>query len=424
MNFRLKKDWTLGFKRICRKSTEVTNGLRVSDSWRSIGDVDVLMLCHDVNRALGLDGKAYSQILDPIRERFENEGFKVATIAHRWSTLSGNKAFGSPVTYNRAAFTYILADRVRSISRLRGLGSRTFAGSEHFWFELLRTCDPRLIVLLGAPPEVCSAAKHLGKIVVEPLHGFGYRKVPWGYDDLPDEWLPSIFIAFDDLSYSTFCDVFGTDRVFRARRDNLPVELREATQGDFQVSINVLVTLGWKTETGNKLVDITPKEMVTPELVDAVQLSARSIRWYFRPHPVVMRSHAFRHHRRQLSEFLHGNDNCHSVEQSSGSLDALLEDVHCHVTMFSETAYEASFRGISTLFLSPALMPGGCLEGTFKDLVDSGHAEIQPDFTGQQIVDWIQRQASTRRQAPVITDHQRASDVVMDIFGRAKPGRL
>lgn len=398
---------------------EVLVGLLRRDNWRKIPSVDVILMCHDVDRAYDVDGLPYSQLLDPIRQQLEEQGIVCATVAHRFSRLTGRRAWGNPLSINRASLINVFANRAERVMGRKTADDGASQRSIRFWERLLARSGAKLVLLIGAPPEVCAAANRLEIRVVELLHGFGYVRIPWGYEKREDSFRPTDFVAFDSLSLRVFSDHFSIERVSLACRNNSPKLTIASDKEKMNGAIRVLVTLGWKEDMGSGLAEVQVCDVVPEQIKNAIFLSRESITWLVRPHPVMMRERRFLQHRKFLELFVISQSNCTSLQQSTNALDAVLEGVRCHVTMMSEAAYEASFRGIPTLFLSSALEAGRSREGTFKDLVDSGDAEIQPDFSGQQIVDWALRRAAVVRGKPVTTERPLASDVVVEIFHRA-----
>ena len=67
---------------------------------------DILLFCHDASRGLNIAGKAYSPLLDSLREEFELNGYNCQSIAHVGSRLIGDKAYGNPTSFNKK---YLLA---------------------------------------------------------------------------------------------------------------------------------------------------------------------------------------------------------------------------------------------------------------------------------------------------------------------------
>ena len=156
---------------------EVLSGLKRRDSWRQLQSVDVILMCHDVDRAYDVDGLPYSQLLDPIRQQLEAHGIVCATIAHRYSVLTGKRAWGEPISINRASLINTIANRVEMVVRKKTADVAANRHSIRFWERLLTRSGAKGVLLIGAPPEVCIAARRSSVPVVELLHGFRHTSV-------------------------------------------------------------------------------------------------------------------------------------------------------------------------------------------------------------------------------------------------------
>lgn len=371
---------------------EVLRGIARRDTWTEIEQVDCLLFCHDVDRGFEENGVLSSILIDPVGDSLEWAGYKVSTIAHPWSRLVGDKSYRSPKSCNRGIFRSRLSERIKRLLRPSGIGT-TSSASEGFWTRMLGDSGARSILLIGCPPELCRAANRLGLPVIELLHGFGYRSLPWGYEARPRDSLPSHFVAFDDVSFETFVKSFGNNCVFRSiRPDSLPSTSHALTRAIFEpprYRKEALVTLGWQNHEGGRFVDFAPTEVVPTRVRMAIEGGDTRVRWYLRPHPVMMRSPSYSRHMRHLRSFVESNSTCATIEESTIELAQLLREVDCHITMFSEATYEAAFAGVPSLLLSRSLDPGGELHGNFSDLIHEGLAEIASDIHAHELVKWI-----------------------------------
>ena len=87
---------------ILKKIYNFSRDIKLDDSIYKIEKCDILFFCHDVDRSISLKGKAYSPLIDSIREDLEKRGLKCISISHPWSKLTGEKGFNSPVSINRS----------------------------------------------------------------------------------------------------------------------------------------------------------------------------------------------------------------------------------------------------------------------------------------------------------------------------------
>jgi len=95
-------------KVISFKLSNYIKNVRFDDTLNQLENCDILLFCHDADRSLTLDGKAYSPLLDSVREEFNHFGFKSVSIAHPWSVLTGQKAYSSPLSFNGSYFKWLV----------------------------------------------------------------------------------------------------------------------------------------------------------------------------------------------------------------------------------------------------------------------------------------------------------------------------
>lgn len=391
--------------------TEIMRGVRRRDTWKQLQVVDGLVLLHDVDRSTVNRGLPASPLIDPVAADLGARGVRVATLAHPWSCLTGPDAWGSPFSWNRTYLRLRLIDRVWFVERA-GRAERL----QDFWGDLLASRSVSFVLVIGAPEELCEAARSRGIPVIELLHGFGYHRLPFGYGERSANSLPTDFVAFDDVSFTTFAEKFGSSHVVRSTRSVKDEPLSHAVSRPLSSDVTALVTLGWKKPDRGRLVDVSPGEVIPQDIVRAISRGASGIRWMLRPHPVMLRRRRYSRHLTQFRRFISTNPTCGQFDESTAGLDDLLRTVDCHVTMFSETAYQASSAGIKTLLLSPALTHGGELEGTFADLVERGDAQISPGMEADEIIDWVRSHRRETRPAVDVGDLPDATQAVQCIL--------
>ena len=76
---------------------------------------DVLFFSHDVHRSIYLNGKAYSPLIDSLREELEAKSLNCQSILQPWSFLSRNKIHGESLNLN---FEYL---RIRILNKLQSI---------------------------------------------------------------------------------------------------------------------------------------------------------------------------------------------------------------------------------------------------------------------------------------------------------------
>lgn len=345
---------------------EVLRAIINRDTWSSLSGIDILVLCHDDNRALNLDGRAYSQLLDPVRTGLEEHGLVVETVAHRWSLLTGGKAWGNPISINRASFVNLVLDWLASLFNGRVGAEIPGRRSIGFWDRILKNSGARAIVVIGAPPELCVASHRVGVPIIEILHGFRFTEIPWGYDSRKVESLPTHIFALDSLSASTFRplksldikislvdhpSIHDTAKELQGRNglDRAPTEIRKDL-GDRKV---VLVALQWGYCAGESLAGRFSNGLFPDLLVRVINSSAERLKWVLRLHPVQVRQKSRYRKQIALVRGLQTLPNVLDMHYSQQPLPRLLADVDVLITPSSGTASEALLMGVPVVFFDP-----------------------------------------------------------------------
>lgn len=414
----------------------VSRGLLVRDTWRRIGQVDVLILCHDVDRALTVDGKAYSQLLDPVREELIGAGHAVGVVAHRFSVLTGDKAHGSPHSCNRANLVSAVANRLARVvpwmPRVDGMSARAIRFSE----KLLLLTEAKVVLLIGAPPELCIAGHRRGVPVVELLHGFRYDQIPWGYDERNAPALPSHILALDDRSLQTFRSL--SDRgvqSLRVRHPSLGLpsagKVVSRTNGEDPLisesqcrsrKTTVMVALQWGYCDGENNGGQFPNGLFPDLLADFVEKNGREIDWIFRLHPVQVRS---RKHRSQVAMIskLQEMPNVWDFEASQAALSILLPKVDLLLTPSSGTASEALTMGVRVVFYDVGTRVSERLASQYGSEFSQG-AALFWDGTTQLLTSILAQHASGEGYYEPLDlfDAPKCSDWLLEMIKRVQPG--
>jgi hypothetical protein len=362
---------------------DVLVGLLRRDNWRKILSVDVILMCHDVDRAYDVDGLPYSQLLDPIRQQLEEQGIVCATVAHRFSRFTGRRAWGNPLSINRASFINVLANRAEMV-----LGRKTADGgasqrSIRFWERLLARSAAKMVVLIGAPPEVCIAARRRSVPVVELLHGFRYTSIPWGYESRPTQSLPSHVFTLDEISLNTFslleirgCTVSLVQHpALTSPTDRVPVGESEGGSAGRETPSQrptVLVALQWGYCTGEIYGGRFANGLFPDALIEVIERTEASIDWLFRLHPVQVRQ--ARRYRKQIAlvQRLQEHPNVLSMTYSQQPLSRILAETYCLLTPSSGTASEALAMGVPVVILDPDPSMRSELDVSYKNEISRG----------------------------------------------------
>jgi hypothetical protein len=362
--------------------------------------VDVLLFCHDVDRGVVLDSKAYATIADSIRDDLENRGFRCLTIAHPWSRLTGRKAWGDPISINRA---YLRAHIKNAIAKatLRSTKNDAFVA---LYDNLLQSTEAKAVICIGSPPQLLRAAKRRKIKTIEALHGVGYTNIDsWAWDRrCPDE-LPSIILSYDAKSSQLFKEVTNNNSkvvevshpfLKRFIQPTYQSRLPMAWRGDsipkkHGKRILVLLQWGYSGEFPG-LLDSLPNGLYPEALLEAVQRTRHSVQWCLRLHPVQMTKKCYRHHKTMAQSLSDRFPNVEWKIWSERPLPTLLPSIDGCLTMSSMACYEAAAFGIPSLLLSPALGNRGPYSQMFEDLVSEGYA-VKVTAESKCLIEWAEQ---------------------------------
>lgn len=364
----------------------------LKDDLHKLKKSDVLFFCHDNNRGIDFNGKAYSPILDSYSEELQSEGYTVQTLAHPWSKLNANLAFGYPLLFNRSYFIAKITDKVFKKNKLK-----------YLYLNIFKRVMPKKIITIGCNDALCQAARELNIQHIEILHGFGYDTIPWGWEKKNKQSLPQYVYSFDQVSTETFgflnkydVKVIQVENPFLKRFEknklqNLPFEWRVASRPEFKKQI--LISLQWGYASG---IDCYPEfegvldnGLFPIELLKVIEKTGKEVLWRFRFHPVHYRNQEkYKRHFNFIESIVLLHENCEWMESTYKALPSIL--IHCdaHITMSSMSVYESSYFQVPSLALCPTLREGGINQNLFDDLVIQGMLQ-KSDATLQIIESWL-----------------------------------
>ncbi|WP_333614601.1 hypothetical protein [Psychrobacter sp.] len=363
-----------------------------NDTSKLIKPCDVLLFGHDVNRGIALNNKAYSPLLDSIRDEFERKGFSCITVAHPWSRIVGKKGYGDPIAINKSYFISRIVSRLTS-----KLG---YEPTLKLYEGIIKKARPKLIITIGCNDFLCEAARNLEVFHAELLHGIGYNPIPWNWDKKEKKSLPQCILSLDEVSTQTFSELekYGVIvkeivhpflRRFESKCiNNLPQEwLAPNKKNEYEKE--VLVSLQWGYTSGVDELDcfkgFLSNGLFYDELEDIIRETNKNVFWHFRFHPVqYLQIKKYKKLFDFMDGFVNKHKNCGWKESTYIPLPSILSRCSGHITMSSMTTYEAAYLGVPTLALCPSLRETGIYEEFFDDLVVNGYVRkgvLQIDST-------------------------------------------
>ncbi len=352
-----------------------------TDQSKNLKKCDLLFICHDVDRPLNLNGSAYAPLSDSIREDFEQRGYKCLSVAHYGSKLTGERAFGNPISVNRKHLKYLIIGRFFSLIRLDKVFTKP-----NFYKYLFQKTKPSIVFTIGAPDQMCYEARLKDILTVEILHGIGYKFIPWGWNEKSISHLPKAILSLDTVSTSSFSSLSNQGikiftipnpflkRFLPNRLSLLPNEWKVVFGNSAKKKILISLTWGYWGDHGEftEFSNILNNGLFYEELVDLI-ISDLNVFWCFRLHPVQITSEKYKELRKFLDRFVKDNSNCEWIQSSSLPFPVVAANCSGNISMATMSCYDSASMGVPSLMLCPTIQPGGTHEDWFEDLVKEGY---------------------------------------------------
>lgn len=393
----------------------------LSDTSYRLDLCDILLFCHDDDRGVDLNGAAYSPLLDSVREDLEGRGFKCVSVAHPFSRLTGRKGYGDPISINRRYFFERIARRFLP----SGVIHRSCVAMSSYE-KILQITRARLIITIGAPEDLCKAARRRGVFHVELLHGLGYTFLPWGWGGRDLGHLPQGILSLDSVSTSSFLPLADRGiavktiphpflkRFVQGRPSELPPQWRgmQDSQGGYKKRILISLTWGYAGDHGPHLEysGIVENGLFPNELTDVIRRS-KDVFWYFRFHPVQLRQRKYRHLRQFMSDFVAMNSNCEWRMASHLPFPSVAMNCSGNISMNSMSCYDAAAMGLPSLILCPTVQPQAMHAGKFSDLIKEGYA-VKSEPGMLEIESWVRGVARLPPRLSNLNDESSWRDAV------------
>ncbi len=376
---------------------------------------DILFFCHDVDRGVTLLGKAYSPLIDSLRDYFEAKGVKCLTIAHPFSHLTGLRAHGSPISINR---TYFFSKIITKISQR--LSCALSLAPRSIYRRILKKTNAKIIITIDSRKEMCAAAHAEDVFCIELLHGISHTRLPNGWDTATPTELPHGVLCLSQQSSHLFSRLIHYNvtiktiphpflrRFTKAHSSTLPREwsLPKADTSKFKKEILISLMWGYAGDHGpNKhFAGILDNGLFYEEL-SSVIINRPDIFWRFRLHPVQMREAKYSQLRDFLAEYVSHTPNTEWEKSSTLPLPSLA--LHCsgNISMASSACYDVASMGLKSLMLCPTLQKGGVNQLLFEDLILEGYAK-KGIPSRKLISDWVDTVQKTTPRAMDLDDDQ------------------
>jgi hypothetical protein len=383
----------------------ILSSLKLKDTIYKIPKSDTLLVCHDVDRGEIKNYKPYSKLIDSIHEDLIKKGFKVSQFSLPFTVMED--AWSSPFRANKLFFfAYIFGGLITKFTKFFNFSSNNFIDyfNSYIFDYLLKKCNPKFIIAIGANSILCEISKKKNVPVIELLHGFGYKNL-WVWENLDSSQLPSHILSLDRTSTNTFSILKnkGTDIIeiphpwykrFYNNPDISDLDSEWLAKPDFikagKKVILVSLTWGYDGDHGEHsyLSNLVENGLIPNSLINAIEYSKEDFFWCIRRHPVQYRSSKYDYQIDFLNSLTLKYSNCEWKKSTSMPLVSLFKVIDGHISMSSMTSYDAALMGIKSLLLCPSLLKGNIGENYFSDLEADGFV-IKKTADLAYILNWV-----------------------------------
>jgi hypothetical protein len=370
---------------------------------------DVLLFSHDVDRALSLEGKAFSPLIDSSIKILREDNISCKSILLPWSKLKRKETFNEAA--NLSWFYLIPAILDKLLNTIVARSGKIDFNRVLFYRLIIKFYKPKLIISIGAPTYLFKAANLTNTKTAELLHGMGYATIPWNWEALSQQEVPNIVLALDNISKETFAKSLGKNFItyhishpffasFLCGAEISQVEwsLNLPTSCKFEKTVLLTLNWGYGGDHGPYLEfqGVYTNGLFDEILLEVIRETKEQILWRIRLHPVHLRKKGYDWVRKYITEICETHSNCEWEETSRAPLPVVALKSDCHVTMISMSSYDCAYFGLNTLALCPTLQQGGKNEMMFNDLVENEFL-VKGGPNKTQIMEWLK---STTRRKP------------------------
>jgi hypothetical protein len=411
------------------KIIEFLKAVKIDDTLHLIDESDILLFCHDVDRSINLSGRAYSPLLDSVREDLERRGMKCTSISYPFSSLTGGKGYASPLSFNRSFLLYKLIKIVLDIF--------IFIKYPNYFSpynKILRKSNAKLIITIGCTDDLCFSAR-LNKVFhVELIHGIGYTSIPWGWENKECNYLPQGILAMDRISAGSFSLLSSKGIVTKliphpflkrfvdGSSRNIPAEWIPNKSASTKWKKTILVSLSWGYAGDHKSYEQFANILRNGLFFDEIEkvISEESdIFWRFRFHPVQMKAKRYKHLLKYMDDFASKYPNTEWKESSTLPFPSIVMTCDGNISMSSMSCYDAATFGVTSLMLCPTLLPGGIYSDMFSDLEEEGYV-IKAKPNVEFIKFWISNACKISFRLTNIGDDQPWEEAVEWMLGSVR----
>lgn len=406
----------------------LVSSLEFFDGIKKLDHCDVLLLCHDVDRSLSLNGKAYSPLIDSVRKDLEIRGLRCSSIAHFGSKITKEKGYGNPISFNSTYFLYRI---LKKVSNFFGL---PIAYKNDPFTRMLKKTKAKLIITIGSSAELAFAARLRGVFHVELLHGIGYAFLPWGWDKLSREYLPQGVLSLDNVSTKRF--LLLQDRGIETRTIPHPFlklwspNKSHLIPAEFKLNFtypkkylkHILVSLTWGYAGDHNYSDthfagILENGLFFNEIGELVREEG-DIFWHFRFHPVQLRMSKYKKLLQFMDDFVSSNPNSDWRESSRVPLPSVAVYCQGNIVMSSMACYDAAVVGLPSLMICPTVQKGAIYQDAFSELEIDGYL-TKAKICKEMLRNWVHKTERIKPRLSNLNDDHAWEDAVKWMLNRS-----
>lgn len=381
----------------------------------------LLLVCADNDRGLSVEGRAYSQLLDPIGDRLMQSGVVVRSSASTpKARLLGDRAHNSPTGFSRSE-----ARRLKiSAARNGFLSGPRFR--DDVWVERIKRSHAGAVIGIQPRESLCAAGSRLGVKVFDLQHGhislpdFYYSRFagPGGLESRISA--PDAILCWDEPAREFVINRLDTNAIVVGHPSfALPIPgsataAHDARLAAFRASspgINrVVVVLDFYPSDG---IATDAEHRRYLECVQQVSLRHLDAAFVVRPHPVQLRSF-WPSTKLLYKQLFAGSGNIFAYDdEDHPPLATLLRIADGVVSTGGAGLIESSFLGVPTAVLGAEPKH---IEALYQDRYRD-HLAFVKDCVG--LVDWIKQLEYRPKDgdSQVFESHARCMDRFLDSQG-------
>lgn len=352
---------TLKFLKIIKNLFKFYN----SNELKKLQRVDVLFVCADDNLTYMYNGKRYSPLIHSLYEEFERFSFKVGLINRSVSKFAPINIFGKSYIINELVTSFNFLNKYRNwiFGDFKRVAHNPIFSQVEMWVIILERIEPKYIIGIQPPLELCIASNVLNICIADLQHGVLSDEGYYGtkYRDSCNQlgW-PNHILCWDAESKEWVNKYIGkyvksmvignpwiNRFIFKKQRDQLVNNEFNKFIDKFDNRPIILVSLQYGVDNDNLNFIGIPNG-----LFEYFKTKGSGFNWFFRIHPIVLNSKSITEINNDFMSYFSGYENVEWLECSKVALPIVLLKTNFHITWSSAVTIEASYFGITTAILS------------------------------------------------------------------------